>query len=110
MMIEADVPPVMWVCFSLAIVASAITLYVAYRGKKKKSGLFCFIGQGVFTICCFLHLMDAFTMTPPPAMQTEEISWSVGLAGLCWGVSIVFMLRGIWLLSLQNKTEDNLQA
>lgn len=99
-MIEADMPRVMWVGFGFIIFISSFILFLCYRGLARKDGYVFFILQGLFTIISFLFILNALTRIPHSySMFTEDVSLSIGLAGLSWGISIFFMLVGIWKIS-----------
>ncbi len=80
----------------LIIVASSILLL---WNKTRNKGLFWFIPQLMMLSLClylFLKLVNN-QVNISPIMLSEENSLMVGLIGLSWALSMVFMMLGISL-------------
>ena len=98
MIIESDLPPVLCAGFLAVLLLAALVLFFCFRRRSKRVVPF-FVLQGVFTAAAFRFALSALSHRPGSGMFTESVSLDVGLGGLCWGVSICFMLAGIWRLS-----------
>ena len=86
----------------LVVGASIFLLFL----KTKNKGLLWFIPQLLMLILClyfFLRITDNVALVSS-AMLSEENSLMVGLLGLSWGFSMIFMVIGIFK-SLSNKSK-----
>lgn len=97
LMLESDAPVFFAVAFGVVTLAFVLFLMVLYRKRKDRPGLGCFLLQWAFTLIAFHFLMTGLTLRPGDVggMYTETVSLRVGLAGLSWAVSILFLALGL---------------
>ena len=95
-MIEADVPMIMRIGFGFITLIFIVAIILLFRKTRNKVSLFLFGIQWGFTTLSFHFLLDALRVSPwNTPLNTENVSYSVGLCGIFWGLSICFMLIGI---------------
>ena len=96
MYLEQEVYGTLFWAFIIVIVTSAAVISLFYIKTRKRSLLW-FGGQLVFLSLSFRYLYRALTYLPNQAnaMVSEDQSLRLGLAGLCWAISMLLMLAGI---------------
>lgn len=97
-MIEADAPILFTLAFLFVTVCFLILIVTLYRRKYliKKSNVALFLIYWAFTTLAFFQLI--YALRPPQnfgAMQTENITYMIGWAGIYWAVSVVFLGAGL---------------
>lgn len=87
----------------LIIVASSILLL---WNKTRNKGLFWFIPQlMMLSLCLYLFLQLVNNQVKiSPVMLSEENSLMVGLIGLSWALSMIFMMLGISMSVKKNSS------
>ncbi len=95
MAFEAEVPLFLIVGFSAVVGVSLLTLVFLFI-KYRNLNLLFFVVQLVFLIFTFRWLYYLIKIPGDHPMYTAESSLSVGLAGVCWAVSMLFMLIGTY--------------
>lgn len=96
-MLEADVPMIMRIGFGVVtLIFSLAICFLCWKAKSKIS-LVLFGLQWIFTTLAFHNILVALKLSPwDTPMFSENVSYSVGLCGVFWGISICFMLAGIY--------------
>ena len=99
MYLEQEVYGFLIFAFICIALLAAIVLAVLYWKSRNKHILW-FGGQLLFLCLAFYFFFQAVSNLPVPgfSMYTEEQSFAIGRAGVCWAVSMVFMLFGIYKL------------
>ena len=101
---EAEVPLFLLVGFTVVAILSFIALLVLFIRSHNLNLLF-FVVQVIFLILTFKNLFGLITVLGNLPMLTEECSLRVGLAGVCWACSMLFMFIGIF--RIVRKKKDN---
>lgn len=96
MYLEQEVYGILLWAFITVVILSAGALIYFYLKTRRRS-LVWFGGQLVFLSLSFRYLYRALTYLPNQAnaMVSEDQSLRLGLAGLCWAISMLLMLAGI---------------
>lgn len=112
-MIEADAPILFTLAFLFVTMCFVILIVTLYRRKyfTKKSSVALFLIYWAFTTLAFFQLI--YALRPPQndgAMQTENITYMIGWAGIYWVISVIFLGAGLVstlapILGLQKKGE-----
>lgn len=94
------------IIFGFIFVMFIVMLSMLVLWKKTKNrGLVWFIPQLVMLSIClrfFTRLIDHQT-TVPAVMLSEENSLTIGLMGISWALSMIFMTVGV-IVAVRNKT------
>lgn len=101
---EAEVPLFLLVGFTAVAILSFVALFVLFIRYRNLNLLF-FLVQLLFLILAFRYLFGLITVADNHPMLTEECSLRVGLAGICWAFSMLFMFIGIYRIT--RKKENN---
>lgn len=107
MTVEQETTSLILFGFGLVLGILIITLFLLWK-KTKNRGLLWFIPQLVMLSLClllFLRLFDNY-QTVPTVMLSEENSLTIGLMGLSWALSMIFMTIGI-ISAVSNKKDRN---
>lgn len=97
-MIEADAPCLFTAAFLFVTVFFVATIFVLYKKKRivKRTSVILFLLHWVFITLAFFGIMEAFR---PDwnfgAMQTENLTVLVGWSGVCWAISVGFLVAGL---------------
>ncbi|GAA0108952.1 hypothetical protein ABHA37_08320 [Clostridium tertium] len=104
MVIEQGTKSLLIFGFMLVLVIVASCIILLWK-KTKNNALLWFIPQLVMlSICLFLFIRLIDTQRAiPPAMLSEENSLNIGLIGIGWGLSMLFMTIGI-ITSFKKRT------
>lgn len=96
MYLEQEVYRTLFWAFIIVIVTSAAVISLFYIKTRKRSLLW-FGGQLVFLSLSFRFFYRAITylLNQANAMYSEDQSLRLGLAGLCWAISMLLMVAGI---------------
>ena len=62
-----------------------------------------FVLQWLFTWAAFRFFWSIVARGGSDPMLTENNSFDLGMCGVCWGMSVLFMLLGIYFLVKQTK-------
>ena len=111
-MLEAEAPMFFAIAFGVVTLIFVLFLQSFYRKRKDRTGLLFFILQWALTLAAFHFLMRGLTLLPGEAgsMYTETVSGAVGIAGLCWAGSILFLCLGLHdLFAKKDKTDTGSQ-
>ena len=95
---EAEVPLFLLVGFTIVAILSFVALLVLFI-RSRNLNLLYFLVQLLFLVLTFTHLFGLITLAGNHPMLTEECSLRVGLAGVCWAFSMLFMFIGIYRLT-----------
>lgn len=97
MYLEREVYQLLVVAFSVVAGASAGVLAGFYWKSHDKS-IFWFVGQLVFLVFAFGLFYKCVTYLPNQgnSMYSEDQSITLALSGICWAISMVFDLIGIY--------------
>lgn len=93
--------------FASVLFAAGVVL-LAWKSRRW-SAILCFVIQWVFTTFAFQNFWKIVRRAGSHVMLTELNSGDLGLAGLCWGVSILVMLAGVYFLTKQPEQRDEVQ-
>lgn len=102
--LEAEVPMFLLVGFSIVALSALLVLIVLFARSRNRNILF-FVGHLAFVSLTFWNLYQTLFLhkTVNPVMLSEECSLLMGLAGVYWAVSMVFLLIGIYRLLKKSK-------
>ncbi len=102
--VEAEFPTMMLGSFIMVAIVFAAVIYFMFDKSQFKSARNCFIGQWVLTCVSFFFLFCITgRRTALPAVLTGNVNLTIVLCALCWGVSILLMLTGCFLMIRQAK-------
>jgi hypothetical protein len=103
MLVEQETTSLIIFGFTFVIIIVAISIFVLWK-KTKNRGLLWFIPQLIMlTICLLLFLQLIHNQnTVPAVMLSEENSLTIGLMGISWALSMIFMTVGI-IVAFRNK-------
>jgi hypothetical protein len=104
MLVEQETTSLIIFGFTFVIVIVAISIFVLWE-KTKNRGLLWFIPQLIMQgICLLLFLKLIHNQNSVPAvMLSEENSLTIGLMGISWALSMIFMAVGV-IVAVRNKT------
>lgn len=105
MPLEQEIKVLVMLGFIITVVIVAASIFFLWN-KTKNNGLLWFFPQLVMLSLClhfFLNLANN-QVTAPPVMLSEENSLMVGIIGVCWALSMIFMMIGV-TVSIKNKSK-----
>jgi hypothetical protein len=80
-------------------------IFKLWFGNKNKAFSW-FVVQFVFLYFAFNKFL--YLIKPKPevsaSMMSEENSWTLGITGVLWAVSMFCMIIGVWVLNRKNKS------
>lgn len=95
---EAEVPLFLLIGFTVVAILSFVALVMLFIRCRNVNLLF-FLMQLLFLVLTFKWLFGLITVADNHPMLTEECSLRVGLAGICWTISTLFMFIGIYRIT-----------
>lgn len=98
MAVEAEFPMTMWTAFLGVAVIFALVLVILFCRMKSRGAVCCFAGQYALTWAAFSRLNSLILY--------GNVTLNMILCGISWGLSIVLMLLGCWLL-VKKKEADH---
>lgn len=104
MPVEQETSSLILFGFILVMIIVALSLFLLWK-KTRNRGLIWFIPQFVLLLIClllFLRLTDNVNEVPA-VMLSEENSLMIGLMGISWALSMIFMAAGI-IVAVRNKS------
>ena len=99
MYLEAEVYGLVFWAF-LAVEVVTVLALVGLFLRSRNRALLWFGGQALWLGAAFSFFFRCLTRRPEPgfSMYTEEQSLMLALAGLCWALSMICMLLGVYRL------------
>jgi hypothetical protein len=100
MVVEQETQSLIIFGFSIVLVIVIFSIFFAWR-KTKNRVLLWFIPQLIMLSICLLLFLQLIhnQNTVPAAMLSEENSLTIGLMGISWALSMIFMMVGIISMS-----------
>jgi uncharacterized membrane protein YagU involved in acid resistance len=108
MKMEAKTISMLVLGFSL-VIGSGLAVIAGLWHKSKNCGLLWLFPQLGFLILAFLKFLYLIQAKPEIAdvMISEENTRSLGLIGVYWAMSMIFMLMGIFRLNRKQCKDNN---
>ena len=82
--------------FSIVLVVIILSIFLIWQ-KSKNRGLLWLFPQLMLLSICLLLLLQLINNpnTVPAVMLSDDNNLTIGLMGICWALSIIFMTIGI---------------
>ncbi|MCZ8521815.1 MULTISPECIES: hypothetical protein [Paenibacillus] len=96
MTMEEGTLPLLHIGFGTVIALCAFVFIVLWRRTRLGSYIW-FLANLVFLVIGYFFAVDVLKGNPDVhhVMRSEENSWSIGLAGVSWALSVFCMLIGV---------------